>query len=154
MGTKLRIYAWGHAILHTAMFGCLRFSATQQHSPLQLITRYELDVSHLRVFGCAIYVPIAPPLRIKMDPQRKMRIYVDYDSPSIVYSLEPLAWYLFTARFTDCHFDEIVFPSLRGDKHTNVPGECRKLSWYAPTISHLDPRTAQFETEVRRIIDL
>ena len=83
-----------------------------------------------------------------------MGIYVGYDSPSIVRYLEPLTRDLFTARFADCHFDETVFLSLGGDKHANVLVERRELSWYAPTMSHLDPRTAQFETEVCRIIDL
>ena len=88
-----------------------------------------------------------------MGPQRKIGIYVGYDSRSIVRYLEPLTGYLFTAYFADCHFDETVFPSLGGDKHVNVPVERRELSWYAHTMSHLDPRTAQSETEVRRIID-
>ena len=85
MRTKLPVSAWGYAILHAAMLVRLRPIATQPHSPLQLVTGYEPDVSYLRVFGCAIYVPIAPPLvRTKIGPQRKMRIYVGYDSPSIV----------------------------------------------------------------------
>ena len=66
-------------------------------------------------------MPIAPPLRTKMGPKRKMGIYVSYDSPSIVRYLEPLTGDLFTARFANCHFDETVFPSLGGDKHVNVP---------------------------------
>ena len=83
-----------------------------------------------------------------------MGIYVGYDSPSIVRYLEPLTGDLFTAPFVDCHFDETVLPSLGGDKHASGPVEHRELSWYAPTMSHLDPRTAQFETEVHWIIDL
>ncbi|KAM2980976.1 hypothetical protein FF2_012335 [Malus domestica] len=89
-----------------------------------------------------------------MGPQRKMGIYVGYDSPSIVCYLEPLIGDLFTAYFANCHFDETIFPSLRGDKYANVPVERHKLSWYAPTMSHLDPCTAQSKTEVQRIIDL
>ncbi|KAM1418750.1 hypothetical protein ACFXTO_022373 [Malus domestica] len=83
-----------------------------------------------------------------------MGIYVGYDSPLIVRYLEPLTGDLFTARFTNCHFDETIFTSLGGDKHANVLVERRELSWYAPTRSHLDPCTAQSETKMRRIIDL
>ncbi|KAM1418002.1 hypothetical protein ACFXTO_021734 [Malus domestica] len=83
-----------------------------------------------------------------------MGIYVSYDSPSIVQYLEPLTGDLFTTRFADCHFDEIVFLSLGGDKYVNVPVECHELSWYARTMSHLDPRTAQSKIKVRQIIDL
>ena len=38
----------------------------------------------MRVFGCAVYVPFAPPLRTQEQrgPQGRMEIYVGYDSPS------------------------------------------------------------------------
>ena len=104
------------------------------------------------MFGYAVYVPIALPPRTKMGPHRRMGIDVGYDSPSIIRYLEPLKGDLFTARFADCYFDETVFPSLRGDKITNV--EHRKLLWITPTLSHLDPRTPQPETKVRSILDL
>ena len=61
---------------------------------------------------------------------------------------------LFTARFTDCLFYETVFWSLRGDKNVNVLEERCELSWMTLTLSHLDPRTAQPETKVQRILDL
>jgi len=38
-----------------------------------------------------------------------------------------------------CHFDETVFPSLGGDKNTNVQQERQELLWSVPTMSHLDP---------------
>ena len=44
--------------------------------------------------------------------------------------------------------------SLGGDKNVNVHVDRRELPWYAPTMSHLDPRTVQFETEVHRVLDL
>ncbi|KAM0957722.1 hypothetical protein ACFX2A_026343 [Malus domestica] len=90
MRTKLPVSAWGYAILHAAILVRLRPTATQPHSPLQLVTGYEPDVSYVRVFGCAIYVSITLPLRTKMGHQRKLGIYVGYDSPSIVRYLEPL----------------------------------------------------------------
>ncbi|KAM2817807.1 hypothetical protein COP1_041878 [Malus domestica] len=152
--TKLPIAAWGHAILHAAKLVRLRPVATQPFSAIQLVTGCEPYISHLRVFGCAVYVPISPPLRTKMGPQRRMGIYVGYDSPSIIRYLEPLTGDLFTARFADCHFYETVFPSLGGDKNVNVPNERRELSWTTPTLSHLDPRTSQSEAEVQRILDL
>ena len=154
MRTQPPVSALGYAILHATMLVCLRPTVTQQHSPLQLVTGDEPDVLHLQVFGCAIYVLIVPLLHTKMGPQRKMGIYVGYDLPLIVRYLEPLTRDLFTLRFADCHFDETIFMSLGGDKHVNVPVERRELSWYAPTMSHLDPRTTQSETEVRQIINL
>ena len=38
---------------------------------------------------------------------------------------------LFTARFTDCHFDESVFPPLGGDKPIN--NKWREITWNTPS---------------------
>ncbi|KAM2710919.1 hypothetical protein EV2_048439 [Malus domestica] len=83
-----------------------------------------------------------------------MGIYVRYDSHSIIRYLKHLKGDLFTTHFVDCHLYETIFPTLRGDKNVNVPKEIHELSWTTPTLSHLDPHTAQFETEVQRILDL
>jgi hypothetical protein len=48
-----------------------------------------------------------------MGPQRRIKIYVDFDSLSIIRFLEPLTSDVFKERFEDCHFDENIFPSLR-----------------------------------------
>ncbi|XP_058768131.1 uncharacterized protein LOC131641850 [Vicia villosa] len=47
-----------------------------------------------------------------MGPQRRMGIYVGYESPSTLKYLEPITGDLFTAHFADCHFDESNFPAL------------------------------------------
>ena len=60
---------------------------------------------------------------------------------------------LFTV-FTDCHFDETVFPSLGGDLHVNVDKERRELTWHVPTLSHLDSPSAHSDKEVQRILSL
>jgi len=101
---------------------------TQPFSALQLVTGYKPDISHLRIFCYKAYMPISLPLRTKIGPQRRMGIYVEYDSPSITRYLEPLTDNLFTACFAYCHFYETVFPSLRGDKNVNIPEERRELS--------------------------
>ena len=74
------------------------------------------NISHLQIFGCAVYVLITPTQRTKMGSQRRLGIYVGFDSPSIIRYLEPLTGDVFTARFADCHFNESVFPSLEGRK--------------------------------------
>ena len=68
------------------------------------------------IFGCAVYVPIAPTQRTKMGPQQRLRIYVGFDSPSIIRYLEHLTGDVFTTRFVDYHFNESVFSSLGGEK--------------------------------------
>ena len=101
------------------------------------------------MFGCTVQVPIAPPQRTKMGPQCRSRIYIGFDSPSIIKYLEPLTGDVFRARFADCHFDEVNFPLLGGDK---LPKEVRReIIWNASSMSHLDPHTNQCDKEVQRI---
>ncbi|GKC99060.1 retrovirus-related pol polyprotein from transposon TNT 1-94 [Tanacetum coccineum] len=150
MKPKLPISAWGHAVLHAATLIRIRPTSHHTYSPLQLVFGQEPNISHLRIFGCVIYVPIAPPQRIKMRSQRRMGIYVGYDSPSIIRYLKPSTRDLFTTRFADCHFDESVFPTLGGDKK-QLRSE---ISWNELSLSYLDPRTKECEQEVQRIIHL
>ena len=116
MRTKLPIYAWGHAILHATALVHIRLAANHQQSPFQLILGQIPNLSHLRVFGCTVQVPITPPQLTKMGPQRRSGIYIGFDSLSIIKYLEHLKRDIFRARFVDCHFDEVNFPSLGGDK--------------------------------------
>ena len=106
--------------------------------------------SYLRIFGCAVYVSIAPPQHTKMGPQRRLGIYVGFESPSIIKYVEPSTGDLFTARFADCHFNESVFPTLGGENKQLV----KEISWNELSLSYLDPRTKQCESEVQKIIHL
>ena len=74
-----------------------------------------------------------------MGPQRRIRIYVGLDSPSIIKYLEPMTGDVFRARFVDCHFNKIVFPQLGGEK--SIPERRHEITWNASTLSHLDQRT-------------
>jgi hypothetical protein len=60
----------------------------------------------LRKFGCCVYIPISPPQRTAMGPNKKVGIYVGFQSPSIIKYLEPLTGDLFIAQFVDSIFDE------------------------------------------------
>jgi len=111
MRCKLSNSTWGHAILHVASLICIRPTSYHNSSPLELVFGREPNISHLRIFGCAVYVPISPPKQTKMGPQRRLGIYVGYESPSIIKYLGPTTGDLFTARFVDCHFYESNFPT-------------------------------------------
>ena len=95
--SKLPLSAWGHAIIHAA--NLIRLCPTTNHdlSPLQLAKGYQPNISHLRVFGCAVYVPIAPTHRPKLGPQRRLGIYVGFQFASIINYIEPLTGEVFIA---------------------------------------------------------
>ena len=76
-----------------------------------------------------------------MGPQRRLGIYVGYESPSIIRYLEPKTGDVFTARFADCHFNEAIFPVLGGEKKQLE----KEITWSEPSLLHLDPHTKQCE---------
>ncbi|KAL1214883.1 Retrovirus-related Pol polyprotein from transposon TNT 1-94 [Cardamine amara subsp. amara] len=85
-----------------------------------------------------------------MGPQRRMGIYVGYDSPTIVKYLEPTTGDLFKARYADCHFDESNYPTLGGDNNRLV----KEITWNQTSLTWQDPRTKECEIEVQKIIHL
>ncbi|CAM8877350.1 unnamed protein product [Rhodiola kirilowii] len=85
-----------------------------------------------------------------MGPQRSLGIYVGFESLSIVKFLEPQTGNICTARFTDCVFDEENFPPLGGERN---PFE-KEITWFVPTLLHLDPYTKDCEGRVQRILHL
>jgi hypothetical protein len=56
MRCKLPISAWGHAILHAASLIRIKPTNYNNSSPLKLIFGQEPNISHLRIFGCVVYV--------------------------------------------------------------------------------------------------
>ncbi|KAL4021530.1 hypothetical protein IC575_020332 [Cucumis melo] len=85
-----------------------------------------------------------------MGPQRRLGIYVGFESPSIIRYCEPLTGDVFTARFADCQFNETNFPTLGG----GIKKLKNEIAWNVSLLSHLDPRTKQCELEVQKIIHL
>ena len=90
MRTNFSNYAWGHAILHKVSPVRLRPTSCHKYSSMQLVNGQKSNISHLIVFECAVYVPISPPRRTKMRPQRKLGVYVGFNSPSIIKYLDPM----------------------------------------------------------------
>jgi hypothetical protein len=58
-----------------------------------------------------------------------------------------------TARFADCIFDEDLFLTLGGDNQP-LDDKSREITWQATGIHAHDPRTAETNREVQKIIDL
>jgi hypothetical protein len=75
------------------------------------VRKIKPNIFHLRKFGCAVYIPIPPPQRTTMGPQRSLGIYVGFESPSIIKYLESLIGDLYTDWFADSIFNEDHFPA-------------------------------------------
>jgi len=85
MRVNLPMATWGYAILHAAIL----IPSSLQVITNTLLCNYVL-VSNLIfiIFRCTIYVPISPLKVIMMGSQRRLRIYLGYDFPSIIKYLE------------------------------------------------------------------
>ncbi|KAJ9544857.1 hypothetical protein OSB04_024564 [Centaurea solstitialis] len=99
MKAKLPVSAWDHPILHAATLIRIRPKSYNASSLLETVFGQEPNISHLRIFGYAVYVSIASPQHTKMGPKMRLGIY-------------PLTRDLFTVRFADCHINESKFPAL------------------------------------------
>ena len=60
MKTKLPTSAWGHAIMHAKSLVRIRPTTYHEYSISQLVLGKQPNSSYLRIFGCAVYVPVAP----------------------------------------------------------------------------------------------
>ena len=85
-----------------------------------------------------------------MGSQRRLRIYVGFDSPSIIRYLGPLTGDAFTVHFVDCRFNGSVFPPL--SREMPILEERQEIISNASTMSHFDPCTNQCELKVQKII--
>ena len=56
----------------------LSHSALEFKTPEEMYTRKKSEVSHIKIFGCPVYVHIPKEKRTKLDPSRKKGIFVGY----------------------------------------------------------------------------
>jgi hypothetical protein len=111
------------------------------------------SISHLRLFGCAIYVPISPHYHMKLSPKRHLRIHVRFNSPSTIHYLKPTTDNLFTARSIDYQFDESTFPILAGETLGKID-QIVTFDWPKDKSLPPDPYTRKGEKEIQRILQL
>lgn len=81
--------------------------------------------------------PISLPHRTMMDCQIRLKIYIGYESPSIIRHLEPIRRDLFITQFVDCYFDESNLSSLGGD----IKKLEKNFNWNELSLSYLDSQT-------------
>jgi hypothetical protein len=147
---KLPSSFWSHAVLHAATLLKYRPTMLQEHSPLEILTGRPADVSHIRTFGCQVWVPVPEPNRKTIGSYRLEGIYVGFDSPSIIRYVSPKTGTLSKARFQNCQFNERVFPPLTAGSSS------QPLQFSAPQTftQNPDPRTGLANSEVQKLLDL
>ena len=108
------------------------------------------NISHLRTFGCRVWVPMSEPKLKTIGTHRIEGIYVGFDSLSVIRYLSLPAGTLLRARFQNSHFDETIFSILPNTKDTGL------LDFFAPQTftQNPDPRIALTKQEVRKLVNL
>src|SRR5450759_4161579 len=141
---------WSHAVIHAATLLKYRPTLLNEQSPLEILTGRPPDVSHIKVFGCRVWVPVPEPNRKTIGPHRLAGIYVGFDSPSIIRYVSPQTGTLSKARFQNCQFDERVFPPL------STASSSQPIQFYSPETFTLnpDPRTGLANSKVQKLLDL
>jgi uncharacterized membrane protein YvbJ len=56
-------------------------------TPEEAFTCEKLDVGHLRIFGCPVYIHVPKDKRTKMEPSGKKGIFVGYSETSKAYRI-------------------------------------------------------------------
>jgi hypothetical protein len=80
---------WGHAVLYATALLKLRPTLLNVQTPAELQSGRIPDVSHIKVFGCQVWVPVAEPKRKTIGAHREEGIYIRFDSPAIIRYLVP-----------------------------------------------------------------
>ena len=143
---------WGHALLHAAALLRLRPTLLNHLTSFELLAGMPPNSSHLRVFGCQVWISVAEPNRKTIGTHRFEAIYLGFDSPNIIRYMDIGNGNILKARFVNCKFVKNVFPKLITDStKKSVP-----LTFKAPETSTLnpDPRTALADTEVQKLLNL
>jgi hypothetical protein len=141
---------WGHAVLHATSLLKLRPTLLNTQTPQELLSGRTPYVSHIRVFGCEVWVPLHALRRHTIGAHRQLGVYVGFDSPSIIRYLDPSTGNLYKARFFNCRFIETKFPTL------TLPSNPTPLNFGAPETLTLnpDPPTSLPNTEVIKLLNL
>ena len=70
---------WAEATMKTVYVqNRLPHSALGLKTPEEMFTRKKLEASHLKIFGCPVFIHIPKEKRNKLEPSRKKGIFVGY----------------------------------------------------------------------------
>jgi len=84
----LSMFLWAEAC-STAMYVQNRnpHKKMKDMTPEEAYTGVKLEVSHLRIFGCPIYIHVPKEKRSKLEPTGKGGIFVSYSESSKAYRI-------------------------------------------------------------------
>ena len=123
----LPMYLWAEAA-RTAVYVQNRIihSALGNKSPEEMFSVERPEVSHLKIFGCPVYIHIPREERLKLDPLEKKGLFVGYSEESKAYRIY-IPGYSQIELSRDVTFDEdSTFRKLRKNKEDEEEHETPK----------------------------
>ena len=114
LNSALPVFMWKFAAEHANDIARLwPHSALEFDNPYYRYFGSRRDVSHLRIFGCLVHVPIKRQTSRGATPDRRPGIYLGHIGKHIVKWIHPDTGNIFLARSKHCEFDENVFLHLQ-----------------------------------------
>lgn len=136
--------------MHATTLLKLRPILLNVQTPAELQSGRIHDVSHIRVFGCQVWVHVPEPKRHMVGPHMEEGIYIGFDSPSIIRYLVPATCILLKAMFANCRFIENVFPRVfKPDTNPHLEFLTHETLKMNP-----DPPTSLPDIEVTKLVHL
>ena len=84
----LPMHLWEEAARTTVYVqNCTRHKVLENRTPDEIFSGKKPKVSHLRIFGCLVYVHISKEKRTKLDPLGKKGIFLGYSKSSKAYRI-------------------------------------------------------------------
>jgi len=106
---SLAPFMWEYAILYFATLILFCLSFVKIASSQEFLSEHIPNISHLQVFGCCIWVPILEPQYCSIGAHQQKDIYVGFNSPSIIYYINPSIDTLLCAHFANCRCKKDFF---------------------------------------------
>ena len=89
----LPMYLWAEATRTTVyVHNRISHSALGRKTPEEMFTGEKPEVSHLKIFGCSVYIHIPKEKRSKLDPSGKKGLLVGYSDKSKSYHIYILGY--------------------------------------------------------------
>ena len=84
----ISIYLWVEATSTTTYIQNRSLHAVlDEKTPKEVFTGEKADISHLRIFGCPMYIHIPEEKRTKMEPSVKKGNFVNYSETSKIFRI-------------------------------------------------------------------
>ena len=88
------MHLWAEAAITTVYVqNIISHSALGFKTSEEMFTGKKLEVSHLKIFGCPVYVHIPKEKRTKLDPSEKKGIFVGYREVSKAFRIYILGFH-------------------------------------------------------------